>query len=150
MYIDPAGRCFHHWKFWEDCPSCARKTTEEKICDAVVDTIIAVKEITTTIGDCFDTVGNCFETLWDAYVHSIELEAERQQQQSFMISDFVTDRFSTPEKTRNTLNGIGYIFDATALYAGSTGNVAVAAVAGAIGLTLNVVAWLIDVANEEA
>ena len=63
------------------------------------------------------------------------------------VMDFVADRFSTPEKAANTLEGIGIRFSAAGVIA--TPCPPLAGVFSAFGVTFSGVAWIIEVMNEE-
>lgn len=100
------------------------------------------------VSDAVEAVGDAAETVWDAYMWSHNQQQEVQLQQAIATRDFVADRFSTPEKASNTLNGIGFAVDAVGIYAGvALGPIPCAIITG-VGLTFNVIAWGIDVANE--
>lgn len=47
------------------------------------------------------------KVLWDAYNSSIQRENDMQYRQAVLTNNFVADRFSTNQKSANTLNFIG-------------------------------------------
>ena len=61
--------------------------------------------------------------------------------------DFVIDRFSTPEKASNTLEGIGILFSAAGIIAIPCPPLA--GVFSAFGVAFSGAAWIIEVMNEE-
>ena len=96
-----------------------------------------------------EAVDDAVEALWESYELSIELQSGTYYDQSLAVREFIEDRFSTLEKTKNTLNGIGYAFEGAAIYVGATINPIAGGVIGGVGLTFQLVVWLIDIYNEE-
>ena len=106
----------------------------------------AIKEFLSDVGTA---ISSGAETLWNAYVHSVELQAQMQHQQDAVVQDFITDRFSTPEKASNTLNGLGLALEGVGLYVGAAISSPAGAIVAGVGLLFNAIAWAINVSNEE-
>lgn len=118
MGYDPCGTCLHQWKFWNDCEKCGGRTFSQKVAD-YINRINAINQQTAQleneiIAQQNSAIQESAEALWDAYKLSNQLESTQQQQQSRMVSDFVVDRFSTPEKAANTFNACSWVLGAAA------------------------------------
>ena len=78
---------------------------------------------------------------------SAEVTVHKLIEVSEPVMDFVIDRFSTPEKASNTLEGIGILFSAAGIIAIPCPPLA--GVFSAFGVAFSGAAWIIEVMNEE-
>ena len=149
---DPCGTCFHHWKIFDECEECEGKTFGEKVesawedfttwCEDTYDHINGVYQQqqqlnTEMLMQQNEMIGNGAKAAWDAYNQSVALENEMIYQQAALTNDFIADRFSTYQKTANTLifvgSGIQFGFSAHAIYAAAVaGNSVGGPVGGAL------------------
>ena len=105
IFIDPCGTCVHNWKLY-DCERCAAfwngvSTAVEnawndvsEFCVDAYDKINSIERQQQMLDDQIrreqiDMVNDAAGAMWDAYVHSNELEAERQYRQDMEIKAFV-------------------------------------------------------------
>ena len=97
MYSDPSG--YYSWdEFWEDVEEYFERVCNINQQQQALEDQIRQEQM--------DIVGDVIDEAWDTYVLSNELDAQRQYEQDMAVIDFWEDRFSTPEKTSNTLDAI--------------------------------------------
>ena len=117
---DPCGTCIHNWKFY-DCERCAAfwNGIAEWFVDAY-DTISSVNqqqaqlEMQITMQQN-EMIADAAEATWDAYMRGYNIQQEAQLQHALASQDFIVDRFSTPEKTKNTFAACAVACDAVSV-----------------------------------
>ena len=160
---DPCGTCFHRWDFWNDCAKCGGATIGDKWNNYIaVTTNIYQQQAAMEFqinSHYVKAVQHAISAAQHAYDVRNQLEAEIQRVQ---YEAFV-DRFSTPEKASNTLNGVAVALGSAAAYCGAVAvklhvptlgmsTIVAEKIGGALTLAavpFAVVAWIIDVCNEE-
>jgi len=119
---DPCGTCFHRIDFWNDCEECGGKTYADKASEYTEKLISAYEELSRIQNDIstakLERAKKVHVALVDNYLHSLEIENHVRTQQAQMVTDFVYDRFSTIEKTNNTLDIMSGTLTVAAGYAG--------------------------------
>ena len=80
------GEAIYEWITGDDHPNDQAEEIENQITSTQVEMVV-----------------DAADAMWDAYMWSQNQQQEAQLQQAIATRDFVTDRFSTPEKTKNTL-----------------------------------------------
>ena len=93
---DPCGTCFHRWDFWNDCEKCGGKTLGNKVDDAIewcVDKGNTINYVYQQQAEAQmqltmlqnELITDAAGILWDAHMHSIEMEMQAQYGQDIAI-----------------------------------------------------------------
>ena len=166
MGIDPCGTCFHRWDFWNDCEECSGRATGAKWKDGV-SRIAYHQSLETEMVDELarvqrQLVSDNIQAGINRRAYHIQMQAEVHYEHGIAVKTFVQDRFSTPEKAKNSLNAAKLVLGAGGAYCGAVAlkwsiptlgmstKVAgsAAAVLGMVVLGIDAVIWVIDIANE--
>ena len=95
MGCDPCGTCIHNWKFY-DCEKCAAfwSGVGEWFVDTY-DTITSVHQQQAQLQTQItmqqnEMIADAAGTVWDAYVHSNELQVQQKYQQDMTVRGAIT------------------------------------------------------------
>lgn len=151
--VDPCGNCFHRRDFWNDCEECGGRTLGEKLAD-YWDRVVSVNQQQLLVNQSVvskqnELIAQAAESVWDAYIRGLELQAQNELMMQTATVNFILDRFSTPEKAANTLEGVAYVTDVLAFALMTSGAVKEAAVVELIGIGLRGVIQIIEYCMEE-
>jgi len=143
MRCDPCGTCFHRWDFWNDCEDCGGQTIGSKMLD-YFNRINSIQQQQMELNNRITTeqiqiVQDSAQYMWDAYVHSNELQVQTQYQQHMEVKVFFEDTFSSVARGGDFVVMVistGSTYAAYAAVVAAPGAVAVLELAIGVGTTV--------------